>query len=69
MVDRYTKAVLTVIALALIGTIAGQAIPAAKAQRECGQDYRSPCFLVVLNCTAVAMQMPSTSLSPMLCGR
>ena len=67
MIDRYTKVMLTVIALALIGII-GQVIPGAKAQRECGLESRSPCYLVVLNCSAVAMQMPYGTLSPMLCG-
>ena len=51
MIDRYTKAVLTVIALMLIGIVAGQAIPGAKAQRECGSDPSMPCYLVVLNCS------------------
>jgi len=68
MIDRYTKVMLTVIALALIGIIAGQAIPRAQAQHECGLQSRSPCYMVVLNCSAVAMQMPYGTLSPMLCG-
>ena len=37
IVHRYTKVVLTVIALALVSLVASQAIPGAKAFSDCGK--------------------------------
>jgi len=50
MADGYTKAILTLIALAL-GAIAIQnAAPTSNAQigRDCGQTYVSPCFITMV---------------------
>jgi len=48
--DRYTKAVLTVIALALVSLAINQAMPKAKAfgENNCGLNY-SPCHIVIDN--------------------
>jgi hypothetical protein len=50
MVDRYTKAVLTVIALALIGIVVSQAVPRANAFANCGAGPNGPCFIAVVDC-------------------
>ena len=47
MVDRYTKVVLTVIALALAGLVASQAIPGAKAFSDCGKWEHAPCYIAI----------------------
>ena len=47
MVDRYTKVVLTVIALALVGLVASQAIPGAKAFSDCGKWEHAPCYIAI----------------------
>ncbi|HXQ12735.1 MAG TPA: hypothetical protein VN805_17220 [Caulobacteraceae bacterium] len=46
MVDRYTKAVLTIIAVALVLQLAVQLTPQAHAQGSgCGASQFSPCFV------------------------
>jgi hypothetical protein len=50
MVDRYTKSVLTVIAVALVGLLAVQLTPTAHAQvGGCGTSPGSPCFVTGAN--------------------
>jgi len=50
MVDRYTKAVLTVIAAALVALAVQQAVPAASAARlECAGSYFDPCWVKVMD--------------------
>jgi hypothetical protein len=55
MIDTYSKVVLTVIALALIGILT-RTMPRAEAFNNCGQAAQSPCFIVPLNC----QQVPNT---------
>lgn len=45
---RYTNAVLTVIAVALLGVLAAEVTPRAQAQGPvaCGTTQRSPCYFV-----------------------
>lgn len=46
MIDRYTKTVLTVIAVALVGLLAVQLTPRANAQMAgCGGSTGSPCYV------------------------
>ena len=47
MVHRSTKVVLTVIALALAGLVASQAIPGAKAFSDCGKWEHAPCYIAI----------------------
>ena len=49
MIDLYTKTVLTVIAVALVGIVAQQAIPGATAQPSstCGQEA-NPCAVFMM---------------------
>ena len=47
MVHRYTKVGLTVIALALVGLVASQAIPGAKAFSDCGKWEHAPCYIAI----------------------
>ena len=53
MIDRYTKVVLTVIALALVAIVAEQAMPRASAQfgfaLGCDGSPNSPCFIRLMN--------------------
>ena len=55
MVDRYTKAVLTVIALALISIVVSQAVPRAKAFSNCGMTALGPCFIAIVDCHKVPL--------------
>ena len=48
MVHRYTKVGLTVIALALVGLVASQAIPGAKAFSDCGKWGDAPCYIAIV---------------------
>jgi len=49
MIDLYTKAVLTVIAIALILLVAKQAAPYASAAfGDCGSRVESPCYMEVV---------------------
>lgn len=49
MTDRYTKAVLTVIAVALCGLVVQNAVKLAGAVGEgCGSDWLDPCFVKVV---------------------
>jgi len=46
MVDRYTKTVLTVIAVALVGLLGVRLTPSAEAQgMACGSSQSNPCFV------------------------
>jgi hypothetical protein len=51
MTDRYTKAVLTIIALALTGLLAVQMTPAAHAQigGGCGDSRVRPCYVEIVS--------------------
>jgi hypothetical protein len=53
MTDTYTKAVLTVIALALVALVAEQAVPRANAQfgfaLGCDGSFNAPCFIRIVN--------------------
>ena len=53
MIDRYTKAVLSVIALTLVALVAQNAIGGAHAQLGlafgCDGSYGSPCFIRIIN--------------------
>jgi hypothetical protein len=53
MVDRYTKIVLTVIAMALVALVMQQGIGGARAQfgieLGCDGSPNSPCFIRILN--------------------
>jgi hypothetical protein len=53
MTDIYTKAVLTVIALALVALVAQQAVPRASAQfglaLGCDGSPNAPCFIRLMN--------------------
>ncbi len=57
MIDRYTKIVLTVIALALTGICIGQFTPKAHAQmgNGCGS-MGNPCYVATLSAIAVRVQ-------------
>ena len=49
MTDRYTKIILTVIAVALCALVAQNAIaPAGAAGRECGIERWQPCYVEVV---------------------
>jgi hypothetical protein len=48
MVQRFSKVVLTVIALALAGLVASQAIPGAKAFSDCGKWEHAPCHIAIV---------------------
>lgn len=69
MVDRYTKTVLTVIAIALVGLLAAQLTPRAAAQTaNCGSTVSTPCFVrnypgLPLFVAAVPMPAPSAIFS------
>ena len=51
--DTYTKIVLTVIAMALVGLVAQQAVGPAKAQfglaLGCDGSFTAPCFIRIVN--------------------
>jgi hypothetical protein len=48
IIDRYTKGVLTVIAVALATIAVQQIVPTARALGDCGQSRSSPCFIEVV---------------------
>jgi hypothetical protein len=48
MVDRYTKAVLTVIAAALVALAIQQAVPSASAASDCGTRSYDPCYVKIV---------------------
>ena len=45
MVDRYTKAILTIIAVALAAIAAENGVKNARADRECGSSQSDACYL------------------------
>jgi hypothetical protein len=45
MVDRYTKAILTIIAVALAVIAAENEVKIARADRECGSSERDACYV------------------------
>ena len=47
MTDRYTKSVLTIIAIALCALVAQNSIPRASAQSGCGQWMYNPCYVSI----------------------
>jgi hypothetical protein len=52
MTDRYTKTVLTIIAVTLVGMLAAQLTPVAHAQiggEECGYSPMHPCYVRVVS--------------------
>ena len=49
MADRYTKAILTVIAVALVALAVQQAVPSASAAgSECRGTYLDPCWVKIM---------------------
>ena len=56
MIDRYTKAVLTVIAAALVALVGQNAIGGASAQDEpCGRYKISPCYVEATSVTGMSV--------------
>jgi hypothetical protein len=49
MLDRYTKVVLTIIAVTLVALVAQQAIPTARASADCGDSSYRPCYMHIVN--------------------
>lgn len=66
MTDRYTRAVLTIIAAALVGLLAVQLTPAAQAQIEAGcGSMTNPCYVKTLSPVEVYV----TNMPPPMMGR